>query len=235
METNHDWNGSTQHLVRRSGCEAGLHTVKGYDEQTSHPPTISVVNVTKNGAEDESENSISIPWMRRFVSDPQRASTIIAQLNNYHRLSSNATKDDSSDDSSRAKNEVTPPSGGLKPPWEEKQKPTISEYPPEPPTLLLSGVDTTVSSSTSRSTSDGKQLYSPPKKGVPHVYHDYSNVPDTVGVVRKKTGGVTQPFPEKLHEMLNNDDDPSIVGWLPHGRAFLVRKPSEFTSQIMPK
>jgi hypothetical protein len=36
------------------------------------------------------------------------------------------------------------------------------------------------------------------KRGVPHVYHDYSKVPDTIGFVRKKTGGVTQPFPEKL-------------------------------------
>ncbi len=235
METNHDWNESMQHLVRRSGCEVGLHTVKGFEEQTSRPQTISVVNVKKKRVEGDNKNSISNPWMRRFVSDPQRASTIIAQLNNYHRLSSSTDNDDSSDENPRAKNEVTPPAGGLKPPWGEKQRTTISEHPPEPPPLLLSGVDTTLSSSTSRSTSDGKLMYSPPKKGVPHVYHDYSNIPDVVGVVRKKTGGVTQPFPEKLHEMLNNDDDPSIVSWLPHGRAFLVRKPSEFTSQIMPK
>jgi hypothetical protein len=26
-----------------------------------------------------------------------------------------------------------------------------------------------------------------------------------------------------------------IVSWLPHGRAFLVRKPKEFTEVIMPK
>jgi hypothetical protein len=35
------------------------------------------------------------------------------------------------------------------------------------------------------------------KRGVPHIYHDYSQVPDVIGYVRKKTGGVTQPFPEK--------------------------------------
>lgn len=73
------------------------------------------------------------------------------------------------------------------------------------------------------------------KRGVPHTYTDYANVPDTAGYVRKKTGGVTQPFPEKLHEMLDTVDEPSIVGWLPHGRAFLVRKPKEFTAQIMPQ
>ena len=74
-----------------------------------------------------------------------------------------------------------------------------------------------------------------PKKGVPHVYRDFSNVPDAVGVVRKKTGGVAQPFPEKLHAMLNAEDDLSVVSWLPHGRAFIVRKPAPFTDNIMPK
>lgn len=73
------------------------------------------------------------------------------------------------------------------------------------------------------------------RRGVPHVYRDYSNVPDTTGYVRKKTGGVTQPFPEKLHELLEQAHEPEIVGWLPHGRAFLVRKPKEFTTLVMPK
>jgi hypothetical protein len=77
-----------------------------------------------------------------------------------------------------------------------------------------------------------------PRRGVPHVYHDYSQTPDTPGYVRKKTGGVTQPFPEKLHEMLDAEsetDARSIVSWLPHGRAFIVRKPKVFTKDIMPK
>ena len=73
------------------------------------------------------------------------------------------------------------------------------------------------------------------KRGVPHVYHDYSNVTD-VGYVRKKTGGVTQPFPEKLHDLLSKETDAqATIGWLPHGRAFLVRKPKTFTEQVMPK
>lgn len=77
-------------------------------------------------------------------------------------------------------------------------------------------------------------------RGVPHVYHDFSQVPGPgLTCVRKKTGGVTQPFPEKLHDMLDQEssDDPSsaIISWLPHGRAFIVRRPKEFTSQIMPK
>jgi len=77
------------------------------------------------------------------------------------------------------------------------------------------------------------------KRGVPHIYHDYSQVPDVLGYVRKKTGGVTQPFPEKLHEMLHALEFDAaarqIVSWLPHGRAFLVHKPKEFTREIMPK
>ncbi len=74
-------------------------------------------------------------------------------------------------------------------------------------------------------------------KRIPHIYFDYSVVPDTVGYVRKKTGGVTKPFPEKLHEMLESEssDASPIVSWLPHGRAFIVRKPKLFTTQTMPK
>jgi HSF-type DNA-binding len=71
------------------------------------------------------------------------------------------------------------------------------------------------------------------------VYHDYSQIPDMEGYIRKKTGGVTQPFPEKLHEMLSavdqEDSERTVVGWLPHGRAFIVRKPKLFTSTLMPK
>lgn len=72
------------------------------------------------------------------------------------------------------------------------------------------------------------------RRGVPHTYTDYSNEPDSPSLTRKKTGGVTQPFPEKLHEMLTEEtDSEDVVGWLPHGRAFIVRKPKVFTSSIM--
>lgn len=85
--------------------------------------------------------------------------------------------------------------------------------------------------------SDQKSVSSGSKRGVPHIYHDYNSIPDVIGYVRKKTGGVTQPFPEKLHEMLEavDGDTRRIVFWLSHGRAFLVQKPKEFTSEIMPK
>jgi hypothetical protein len=74
------------------------------------------------------------------------------------------------------------------------------------------------------------------KRGVPHVYHDYSQMPVQPDLLRKKSGGVSTPFPVKLYEMLENPQvDPTIVSWLPHGRAFIVRLPKRFTSEIMPK
>jgi len=51
-------------------------------------------------------------------------------------------------------------------------------------------------------------------------------------------GGVTIPFPLKLHHMLDtidNDGYGDVASWQPHGRAFLVHKPSEFVSTVMPK
>lgn len=51
-------------------------------------------------------------------------------------------------------------------------------------------------------------------------------------------GGVTVPFPWKLHNMLDAMDregDHSIVQWQPHGRAFVVHDPKLFVSIIMPK
>jgi len=87
---------------------------------------------------------------------------------------------------------------------------------------------------TSKPENDETTISSRPK----YVYHDYSSVPDTIGYVRKKTGGVTQPFPEKLMEMLTREEGTMIspvVSWLCHGRAFIVLKPKEFTKTIMPK
>ncbi|KAL9187448.1 hypothetical protein ACHAXT_001551 [Thalassiosira profunda] len=73
------------------------------------------------------------------------------------------------------------------------------------------------------------------RQPVKHIYHDYGAVPDTDQHFRKKTGGVATPFPEKLMNMLDIESvrRPSIVSWLPHGRAFLVRRPKEFSGEVM--
>jgi hypothetical protein len=50
-------------------------------------------------------------------------------------------------------------------------------------------------------------------------------------------GGVSTPFPWKLHEMLDSmakKQDDSIVCWQPHGRAFMVHDPKGFVTRIMP-
>mmetsp|Transcript_53896 Transcript_53896/g.60217 ORF Transcript_53896/g.60217 Transcript_53896/m.60217 type:complete len:427 (-) Transcript_53896:256-1536(-) len=51
-------------------------------------------------------------------------------------------------------------------------------------------------------------------------------------------GGVTTPFPWKLHIMLDamekNEGDKSIVCWQPHGKAFMVHKPKDFVVEVMP-
>mmetsp|Transcript_3160 Transcript_3160/g.4205 ORF Transcript_3160/g.4205 Transcript_3160/m.4205 type:complete len:541 (+) Transcript_3160:308-1930(+) len=100
--------------------------------------------------------------------------------------------------------------------------------------------DTTLPLTSPQSSSSSSSPPFPKGTRIPHVYHDYSSVPDTLGFARKKTGGVTKAFPEKLYEMLSKESLPEtdssiVVSWLPHGRAFIVRKPKQFTTQIMPK
>ena len=51
-------------------------------------------------------------------------------------------------------------------------------------------------------------------------------------------GGVSTPFPWKLHIMLEAIDKEGatgVVSWLSHGKAFIVHKPRDFVSEIMPK
>mmetsp|Transcript_4819 Transcript_4819/g.7425 ORF Transcript_4819/g.7425 Transcript_4819/m.7425 type:complete len:662 (-) Transcript_4819:860-2845(-) len=57
----------------------------------------------------------------------------------------------------------------------------------------------------------------------------------TYGPMRKNAGGVTQPFPGKLMEVLNRSDLAEIIEWMPHGRAFLVKQPKTFASQVLPR
>ena len=86
------------------------------------------------------------------------------------------------------------------------------------------------------------------KHYVEHDYHDHlydpvvrDMTPGKNGVqkrARVHRGGVSQPFPEKLHYMLSRVDSEGlsdIVSWQPHGRCFIVRKPKEFVTEIMPR
>lgn len=49
-------------------------------------------------------------------------------------------------------------------------------------------------------------------------------------------GGVTVPFPWKLHDMLDAVEKEGlehIVSWQPHGRSFTVYKPREFVDKVL--
>eukprot|EP00540_Astrosyne_radiata_P023174 CAMPEP_0116865142 /NCGR_PEP_ID=MMETSP0418-20121206/25231_1 /TAXON_ID=1158023 /ORGANISM="Astrosyne radiata, Strain 13vi08-1A" /LENGTH=209 /DNA_ID=CAMNT_0004500477 /DNA_START=124 /DNA_END=753 /DNA_ORIENTATION=- len=63
--------------------------------------------------------------------------------------------------------------------------------------------------------------------------------PDPIALANRRTrGGVTEPFPEKLHRMLKEvekEGKQDVVSFYPHGRAFGVHKPERFASEIMPK
>jgi hypothetical protein len=67
---------------------------------------------------------------------------------------------------------------------------------------------------------------------------DYGYRYDDEYRTQRAKGGVTETFPLKLHCMLETTHDHGvghIVSWQPHGRAFKVRKASEFVAQVMPK
>lgn len=76
---------------------------------------------------------------------------------------------------------------------------------------------------------------------VDHTYTDHFHDPEVFPnkEVDKKfasRGGVTTPFPVRLHNLLSSGEDlDDIVGWQPHGRAFLIRDKDVFVNETMPK
>jgi hypothetical protein len=63
--------------------------------------------------------------------------------------------------------------------------------------------------------------------------------PDPVAISNRRTrGGVTEPFPEKLYRMIQDAEqngNSDVISFFPHGRAFIVRDPDRFVTEIMPK
>ncbi len=71
---------------------------------------------------------------------------------------------------------------------------------------------------------------------VQHDYHDHSQ-DNAVDYEEEHPvrGGVTTPFPLKLHDMLNStsaEGMEDVVSWQPHGRCFVVHKPKEFVTML---
>lgn len=71
---------------------------------------------------------------------------------------------------------------------------------------------------------------------VQHHYHDHSLDQRTdFKEERPARGGVSTPFPLKLHDLLESvqeDGYEGIISWQPHGRCFVVRKPKEFVELL---
>lgn len=84
----------------------------------------------------------------------------------------------------------------------------------------------------------------PYKSKMQHSYRDHSKEesPSNTNILSLKfrrtsqRGGVAIPFPEKLFTMLSEAEERGfdhIVSWQPHGRCFVVHKPSLFVETIM--
>ena len=77
------------------------------------------------------------------------------------------------------------------------------------------------------------------KKSSPYIDASKMADPPEYELARRRTrGGVTEPFPEKLHRMLleiEKDGDSKIVSFFPHGRAFGIHDTDKFEEKIMPK
>lgn len=74
------------------------------------------------------------------------------------------------------------------------------------------------------------------KKDSPYL--DISALQDPDVSDKRTRGGVTEPFPEKLHRMLEEvkkDGKDDIISFFSHGRAFAVHDPDRFISEVMPK
>uniref|UniRef100_A0A7S1BSD1 HSF-type DNA-binding domain-containing protein n=1 Tax=Corethron hystrix TaxID=216773 RepID=A0A7S1BSD1_9STRA len=84
---------------------------------------------------------------------------------------------------------------------------------------------------------------SPPKDNlVNHAYVDLSSLPGSASVTfdrPKGRGYVPHPFPDKLHDMLEDvalsRDLADVISWRPHGRAFVVHQPHRFVRDVLPR
>lgn len=74
---------------------------------------------------------------------------------------------------------------------------------------------------------------------VQHNYHDHSLENESDRPKQQKSrGGVSIPFPLKLHSLLDKamaEGYGDVVSWQPHGRCFVVYKPKEFQDIVLPK
>lgn len=74
---------------------------------------------------------------------------------------------------------------------------------------------------------------------VKHEYHDHAFDEEPTTKTKKARkgprGGVTVPFPVKLHNLLQDNKYEDIISWQPHGRCFIIHRPKDFLKSVMPK
>mmetsp|Transcript_5546 Transcript_5546/g.12065 ORF Transcript_5546/g.12065 Transcript_5546/m.12065 type:complete len:403 (-) Transcript_5546:1048-2256(-) len=69
---------------------------------------------------------------------------------------------------------------------------------------------------------------------VDHTYRDFSKYIDEGGHLIKHKKSEAN-FPAKLHKMISEPTNSSIITWMPHGRAFKVLDKETFFSEVLPK
>lgn len=75
-----------------------------------------------------------------------------------------------------------------------------------------------------------------PVQAATSLYTDASTMSDPPAENRRNRGGVSDPFPEKLHRMLTVCEQEGlgdIASFYSHGRAFCIHKPKRFEEQVM--
>ena len=76
-------------------------------------------------------------------------------------------------------------------------------------------------------------------RNVPYFDASKLDDPDPVIVRSRRTrGGITEPFPEKLHRMLREAEEAGesdVISFFPHGRAFAIHHAERFCREVMPR
>lgn len=66
-------------------------------------------------------------------------------------------------------------------------------------------------------------------------YHDHHyHYPRRPRTRTRRTGGVSRPFPQKLHFFLESQIHEDIISWQLNGMAFTIHKPQDFVSTVLP-
>ncbi|KAL3790011.1 hypothetical protein HJC23_011367 [Cyclotella cryptica] len=76
---------------------------------------------------------------------------------------------------------------------------------------------------------------------IDHSYHDYADAPNQYpGIVSNATlatdhvnHSVAKNFPAKLHQIVSTPQYHHIIGWLPHGRSWVIRNKELLVSVVL--